>query len=387
MKYWRGYLTAAIFAAITWAIMQIGSRFTQLVDMVYPYVMRTVQTMLAQWSGSVDFVLWQVLAIVLGVLVLASVVLMIILKWNPVQWFGWVLSGVSVIFLLYTVTYGLNYYAGSIAEDIRLEVVEYNTEELAEAAIYYRDKANALAAQVGRDGAGNAEFAGFDTLATQAAEGFTALTYDYSYSIFAGCKDPVKKLGWADWYTAQGVTGVTVGITGEAAVNSEIPDLLLPYAMCLEMAHRMCIADERDSNFAAFLAAQANSSKEFQYSAYVMAYSYCYNALLGSNTVEATAAATRVNSGLSSELYQDLTAYSKFFGGSAAESVAASGMPAGQGVSVENYDDVSDLLVAWYIQEIYLPSIAITERTFDPQDENQVDLTGIVNAKVGEVYG
>ena len=387
MKYWRGYLIAAIFAAITWAVMQIGSKFTQLVDMVYPYVMRTMQTMLAQWSGSVDFVLWQVLAIVFGVLVLASVVLMIILKWNPVQWFGWVLSGVSVVFLLYTVTYGLNYYAGSIAEDIRLEVVEYNTEELTEAAIYYRDKANSLVAQVGRDANGTAAFSDFDYLAEQAADGFTALTYDYSYSIFAGCKMPVKKLGWADWYTAQGVTGVTMGITGEAAVNPQIPAMLLPYAMCREMAHRMCIADEVDANFAAFLAAQANSSAEFQYSAYLMAYYYCYNALLSSNTVEATAAATRVNSGLSDALYQDLTAYSKFFGKTQAQAVTASGVPAGQGVSVENYDDTSDLLVAWYIQEIYLPSIAITERPFDPMDENQVDLSGIVNAKVGEVYG
>ena len=387
MKYWRGYLIAAIFAAITWAIMQIGSKFTQLVDMVYPYVMRTMQTMLAQWSGGVDFVLWQVLAVVLGLLVLASAVLMIILKWNPVQWFGWVLSGVSIIFLLYTVTYGLNYYAGSIAEDIRLEVVEYNTEDLTDAAIYYRDKANALASQVNRDGNGTAKFADFATLADQAAEGFTALTYDYSYSIFAGCKLPVKELGWADWYTAQGVTGVTMGITGEAAVNPQIPDLMLPYAMCREMAHRMCIADDNDANFAAFLAAQANSSKEFQYSAYAMAYYYCYNALLGSNTVEATAAAARVSGGVSDQLYKDLAAYGKFFGGSAADTVMASGMPAGQGVNVNNYDDPSDLLVAWYIQEIYLPAIAIVERTFDPMDENQVDLTGIVNAKVGEVYG
>lgn len=363
--------------------MQIGSKFTQLVDMVYPYVMRTMQTMLAEWSGGVDFLLWQVLATVLGVLVLASVVLMVVLKWNPVQWFGWVASVVSLIFLLYTVTYGLNYYAGSIAEDIRLEVVEYNTEELTEAAIYYRDKANELAVQVGRDASGNASFSDFETLANQAGDGFTVLTYDYSYSVFAGCKLPVKELGWADWYTAQGVTGVTVGLTGESAVNPQIPDLILPYAMCREMAHRMCIADDTDANFAAFLACQANESVEFQYSAYAMAYQYCYNALLNSNTVEATAAATRVNSGVSSQLYQDLAAYSKFFGGTAASAAASSGIPAGAGVSVDNYDDASDLLVAWYIQEIYLPSITVEEKTFDPMDEDQVDLSGIVNARVG----
>ena len=82
MKYWRGYLTAAILAAFTWVLIQMGQRYTTLVDMVYPYVIRTVQTFLAEWTGTVDFCLWQVLAVGLGVLILASVVLMVILKWH-----------------------------------------------------------------------------------------------------------------------------------------------------------------------------------------------------------------------------------------------------------------------------------------------------------------
>ena len=60
MKYWFGYLTAAIIGAITWVLMQFGQRFQTLVDMVYPYVIRTLQGYLAEWSGSVDFLLcWQ----------------------------------------------------------------------------------------------------------------------------------------------------------------------------------------------------------------------------------------------------------------------------------------------------------------------------------------
>ena len=92
MKYLRGYLAAGIFAAITGVLMAYGQRFSSLVDMIYPYVTRTLQTMLAQWSGQVTFCLWQLLAVALGVLVLASIVLMIVLKWNPIQWFGWPLA-------------------------------------------------------------------------------------------------------------------------------------------------------------------------------------------------------------------------------------------------------------------------------------------------------
>ena len=92
MKYLRGYLTAGIFGAITWVLMAYGQRFSTLVDMVYPYVTRNLQDILAQWSSQVDFCLWQLLAVALGVLLLCSVVLMIVLKWNVVQWLGWVLA-------------------------------------------------------------------------------------------------------------------------------------------------------------------------------------------------------------------------------------------------------------------------------------------------------
>ena len=389
MKYWRGYLTAAIFGIITWVLMAFGSRFTTLVDMVYPYVIRTAQTMLAEWSSGVDFLLWQLGAIVLLVLALASLVLMIILKWNPIQWFGWVLAACTFVYMIHTAVFGLNYYAGPLPDDIRMEIATYNADELEEAAIYYRDHANALADQVNRDEDGNVKFSDFKTLANQAGDGFRVLTYQYSYSIFAGSTLPVKELGWADMYTSMGITGLTMGITGEAAVNPQIPDVCLPFTMCHEMAHRMCFAQERDANFAGFLAASVNPSIEFQYSAYFMAYRYCYNALASANSTNAAAAAARVASGAHSLLKRDLNYYNTFFSDNRNETatkvaatanntyITASGDPAG----TVSYDRVVDLLVNWHIEQVVLPSLTEEEKPFDPLDESQVDLSGIVNAR------
>ena len=145
LKYWTGFLTAGIIGAITWALMRLAEKFAQLVDMVYPYVTRTVLGYLAQWSSGVDFILWQMAAMVLGIGLIASIVVMIVMKWNPVRWLGWVLTGAAVIYFLNTLVFGLNYYAGPLSDDIRLEVREYGVEELADAAVYYRDKANFLA--------------------------------------------------------------------------------------------------------------------------------------------------------------------------------------------------------------------------------------------------
>ena len=389
MKYWFGYLTAGIFAAITWVLMQFGERFATLVDMVYPYVIRTMQTYLAQWTSVVDFPVWQLLAVVLGVLLLASLAVMILLKWSPIQWGGWVLAACSFLYMCHILFWGLNYHAGPLAEDMRLEVSSYNLEELTEAAEYYRDKANALAAKVNRDSSGKVQFRDFETLAEIAGEGFDTLTYEYHYPIFAGCKIPVKKLGWADMYTSMGITGVTFGLTGEAAVNPQIPDVTLPFTIAHEMAHRMCIATERDANFAGFLACSVHSDPEYQYSAYFMAYRYCYSALASVSTSSAAAAAARVSNGASDLLLQDMRDYSNFF--SSRKSDAATQIAdtvndaylktSGDENGIDSYGQVCDLLVNWHIQTVVLPSITVEDSHFDPYDESQIDLSGIVNAR------
>ncbi len=394
MKYWFGYLTAGIFGAITWLLMQFGERYAALVDMVYPYVIRTMEGYLAVWSGGVSFPLWQLLAVVLGIVVLTGFVLMVVLKWNPIQYTGWVLALCAGIYMVHTMMWGLNYYAGPLAEDMRLDVSGYTLEELTEATEYYRDKANELAELVARDENGQVSFESFEVLAGKAGEGFEVLTYELHYPIFAGSREPVKELGWADMYTSMGITGVTFGITGEACVNPQIPDISLPFTMCHEMAHRMCIAPERDANFAGFLACTANSDLEFQYSGYFMAFRYCYNALSGVNTQAAAAAASRVSSGVSQRFRADLNAYDSFFishrDASATKFADAVNdtylKTSGDASGVNSYNEVCDLLVNWHIQTVVLPSITVEDSPFDPFDEGQVDLSGIVNAREGN-YG
>ena len=389
LKYWFGYLTAAIFGAITWVLMQFGEKFSTLVDMIYPYVIRTLQDILAQWSSVVEFPLWQLLTVVLGVLILASAVLVIVLKRNPIQWAGWVLAVFAGLYMIHTLMWGLNYHAGALSDDMRLDVSAYTLSELTEATEFYRDMANDLSRLVDRDEQGNVRFEDFEALAEKAGEGFRTLTYEYHYPVFAGSTLPVKKLGWADMYSSMGITGVTFGMTGEAAVNPQIPDVTVPFTMCHEMAHRMCIALERDANFAGFLACSVHQDLQFRYSAYFMAYRYCYNALASVNSASAAAAAARVKDGVGQQLQHDMDHYSRFFAekrSNAATSLADTANDtylkvSGDEGGIASYGQVCDLLVNWHIQTVVLPSITVEDSHFDPYDEKMVDLSGIVNAR------
>ena len=363
MKYWRGYLTAGILLACTWALREFAKAHTVLVDMIYPYVTRMAQMFLSDWSSAVDFCVWQMLLLALIALIVASGVLVIILKWNPIRWGGWVCAVLAAVVFLNTGLYSLNEFSGPLSEDIRLKETDYNIVELENAAIYFRDQANALADQMQRDGNGDVVFPDFKTMAIQAAKGFEALVYEESLAVFAGPMEPVKKLSWEGRYIAKGITGVTVGLTGEAAVNPQTPAVIMPFAMCREMAHRASIAIERDAAFAATLACRKNTDSGFQYSGLLMSYRYCLEALKELDLVVGEGIAARVSAGESDNVKHDLAICDRFFGDNVFEDAKA-----------------CDLLVSWHIQEIVLPSQMEEEEGFDPLDKSQVDLSDNPNA-------
>ena len=384
MKYWRGYLVALIFAVINWGMVQFAKAHSVLIDMVYPYMTRMVVTSMARWTGDMPFCLWQVLLMVMIVIGIVTVIFMFLFRWNFVQWLGWVLATVSLVSLLQTGIYDLNRYASPLADDVRLEVTDYTVAELTETTIYFRDKANELAAQVKRKKNGQVDTVSFKEMAEQAGEGFRVLAYDEAISVFAGSTVPVKKLTWSSFY--KGEFGVAVQLTGEAAVNPDIPGAVMPFAMCNVMARRMSIYSDADAAFAAFLACRANPDVNFQYAAYLLAYHYCYTALNRVPTNAAQASAKQADQGVSNKLRTDLTAYRNYFGknsmavnnrAAVPDELAREDAP----IRYSRYSDVSDLLVSWYIQNYIAPLHVEEETPFDPLDPNQVDLSGLVNAK------
>ena len=381
MKYWRGYLTAAILAAFTWVLIQMGQRYTSLVDMVYPYVTRSIQSFLTAWTGGFDFLVWQTAVIFLIITLIATLVLVFIFKAKVIRWLGWAVAAVVAVVLLHTGIYGLNQYAGPIEDDLRMDMVDYTQTELENATVFYRDMANQLAGKITRDENGAPALSEFEDLAAITGDGYRKLARERSYSIFGGDYTPVKKLGWAGIYSAMGKTGITVALTGEAAVNPNIPDQGLPFAMAHEMAHRLCLAREDDANFSAFLACAENESIAYQYSGYFMAYRFCIEAL---SSVD-EAAAEELSSAVTGNLAADIDEYGKYFTENRDEqmtmlvtTVTDTYEEATADESVR-YSSVCDYLVNWHIDQYVEEDVV--EQKFDPFDESQVDLSGLVNAK------
>ena len=365
------------------AVTNFAAAHSALADMVYPYASRMIQDFLAVWTSGVDFLLWQVLAIALVVLAISSLVLMIIFRWNFIQWLGWILAGVSFIWCMHTGLYGLNQYCSPLSQDIRLTIdADITTTDLVNSTTYFRDKANELALLVPRNPDGSLNAPSFKETAEAAADGFEDLVYEQNFAVFAGETVPVKELGWADMYSSMGIAGVTMPLTGEAAVNPNTPASSLPFTICHEMAHRMCIAPERDANLAAFLACISNEDLLYQYSGYFMAFRYCYSALASLSTSTAVNAANALYTGMNEQLAGDMAAYANHYSATVdpnasdfANSVNDTYIQAsGDESGTNSYGEVADLLISWYIQEIYLPLHVDdeVENGFDPLDPEDV---------------
>ena len=371
MKYWRGYLIAAILGAISWGLHWFAKGHRALMDMVYPYITRLIMSTMAETTAGTKICVWQLILFLLIAAVVALVVLAIIRRWNIPRLIGWCLTVVAMIYLLDTGIYGLNNYAGPISDDIQLNITGYTVNDLEDTTKYFLEKANSLAPTVNRDSKGNVEFSGFDTLAEQAADGFHALTYEEGLSVFAGSTRPVKKMGMSWFYSIFGKGGVMVALTGEATISPNLHDLALPFVICQQMAKRMSIIKDVDASFAAYMACAANESAEFQYSAYFIAYRYCYDALKQVADVSSLDLIACVQLRQDRENFKDL----------GIPQFKATKLASAREETEGDYGSITDCLVSWYIQEIVLPMHIEEEAKFDPMDETQVDLHGLVNAK------
>ena len=381
MKKYIGYFVAAFGLGLYFAMSALAKRYSALLDTFYPYVTRWGQKVLAAISSIFPFTLWQVLAILLGLVCIGSLVWVIWKKKSVICWLGWVLAIVSFGWSTHIGIYGLNFYASALSQDIRQETVALQQEDLENALIYFRDQANALALQLPRDEAGNLIFDDFDLLGQKAGDGYRNLTAE-GYAVFSGSTVAVKKLSWAKLYTSMGICGVSMALTGEASVNPQIPCVSIPFVMCHEMAHRMCIALEDDANFAAFLTCEANDDPQFQYSAYYMAYRYCFNALARTDQN----ALHPIHAEVNDEFRRDLKFYDEFFAREKKEvatNVANTANNAyiqasGDKKGTASYGMVATQLTNWYLQNIAKDNTS-TQEKFDPLDKDYI--SGILGDK------
>jgi len=192
------------------------------------------------------------------------------------RWAVSLLTMVSVLFGLFSLWWGVCYYAGTFAGQAGLERRPIAAEELESVTEYFAELANEYSSRVERDADGvfTAEprslFDASETLYHAVETRFPSLAgpeLRAKPAVFSRCMSLLNNTGFFFPYTA------------EANVNVDCPMALIPATIAHELAHQRGVAGEDEANFVGILACMENGDPRFVYSAALMAYIYLGNAL------------------------------------------------------------------------------------------------------------
>ncbi len=189
-----------------------------------------------------------------------------------------VLIAVSVGYFLFVILWGLNYYRLPYPKITDLDVRPASLEELEAVCISAIEKANLLRSRVNEDRSGVMEVkeAGRQ-LFLRAKKGYQAAARIVPQ--LEGRYGTPKGVMLSIGLTYSGIAGIYFPFTGEANVNTMVPDCLLPSTACHEMAHQRGFAREDEANYIAYWTCSLHPDPDFQYSGTLLAMIHATKAL------------------------------------------------------------------------------------------------------------
>lgn len=184
----------------------------------------------------------------------------------------------SVAYCLFLLLWGFNYYRQPLAYSLGYQIEASTLDDLEALCTKLIDKTNQLRAEVEENKTGVMYIqGGYKQVAQRSSIGYQSLSQDYPF--LKGTYGLPKGIFLSRQLCYTGIAGIYFPYTGEANVNIQVPDFMLPSTTCHEMAHQRGFAREDEANFIAYLTCKAHEDVDFQYSGYLLATIYSMNAL------------------------------------------------------------------------------------------------------------
>ena len=265
----------------------------------------------------------------------------------------WLLvNGLSILFFLFVITCGLNYYRPEFAAFSGLAVRDSSAEELAALCGELALEANALREGLPEDASGVMRLTeDFSGNAARARADFAKLEEDYNVlPAFAITPKPVLN---STLMSMAQITGEFTLLTFEANINTLAPDYSVPATMCHELAHTRGFMREDEANFIGYLACRKSDSPEFRYSGVMLALVHAENRLYATDRELFFQVDALLSDGVRRDFAANNAYWARFEGPVAEVSTAVNNTylrANNQSDGVKSYGRMVDLLLADYRQ-------------------------------------
>lgn len=215
-------------------------------------------------------------------------------KLLPFQKAGLLLLFIYVYFYLF---WGLNYFRLGIEHQLELKNGAFAKKDLIALNVELLRKVNQTKriCLLKKD-----TFISQERMFREAAAAYQSLELKYPFIHYRNLSVKSSLFGKLGNYV--GFQGYYNPFTGEAQVNTRIPNFAQPYVTCHEMAHQLGYASESEANFVGFLAATQSTDTLMQYSSYLDMFLYAMGNLNGVDSTAAKAIAKELNEGVKNDI-------------------------------------------------------------------------------------
>lgn len=216
---------------------------------------------------------------------------------------------ISIFIFLNAVTLGVNAFRPSFAKLTDLKNKDVSEENLTELCSYLKDKLNESDNKIQKDQYGLLKLD--DSVKEEGINSMKNL--GDKYSCLQGYYPLPKPYLFSKVMSYQLLEGET-DFTLEANYNNDMPKVDVPSTICHELSHVRGFNNEDEANYIGFLACINSNNYEYQYSGYLMAYSYCMNDLYDSNKEAFKKINNEISINVKAELKNDALYWNKYRG-------------------------------------------------------------------------
>lgn len=215
---------------------------------------------------------------------------------DQVGFFVDILAAVSVVYFMFHVLWGFNYYRLPLHKSLNINN-DYTTEQLLETTNRFIEKSNAMHRELGFADSVKIELPySQKEMFKKTLNGYKNLEKEFPQ--LALSPRSIKKSGWSLGLTYMGYSGYLNPFSGEAQVNNLMKTYKFPAVACHEEAHQIGYAAENEANFIATLSTLHNDDIYMQYTGYIFTLRYLINEVARRDEAKYQELLTTINPGI-----------------------------------------------------------------------------------------
>ena len=241
---------------------------------IYP-VFSTISGFLLGWIPfSVGDIIYVIAAIWLLYKIVRNIGLLFKRGFNKKIFIPKIMDSILILifgYIVFNIFWGLNYNRSGLYTQLGLTGIPYDTSDLFAINTILLDKVNASKRALNEEGK---PYPDTKTLFKRSRATYQQAGKKYPFLNYNNRSESVKSsmYGWLGNYL--GFTGYYNPFTGEAQVNTTVPEFLRPYIVNHEIAHQLGYAKEDAASFAGYLSILYSDDTLFKYSAYLDLFVY-----------------------------------------------------------------------------------------------------------------